>query len=466
IFGATGDLMTKKIAPALFHLFEKGELPREHFRVVGFSRRDISREQFRALVAEMLSRHEDVAGRETLPEFLNLFSYHKGDLKNENDYRLLNSDLRKTDDEWGLCSNKLFYLAVTPEHYQTVFRHLASSGLALPCSPREGWTRVIVEKPFGKDLETAEKLDELLGKLFQEIQIYRIDHYLAKEMLQNILTFRFSNNLFEQAWNNQFVERIDIRLLEKIGVEGRGSFYDGLGALRDVGQNHLLQMLALVTMEHPEDYEVEAILKKREEILRTLRPPQKTEIEKFTFRAQYEGYRSIPGVAADSQTETYFKTKAWLDSPRWRGVAITLESGKRMLEARKEIEITFKHPTPCLCPPGFRDHLKNRVIFSLEPEEAVTIQFWAKKPGLSFEVESRSIKFFLRETKSKSQYVEEYERLLLDCIRGDQTLFLSTEEMKAMWRFIDPIINAWKENATPLNTYKPDTNEIREKTQN
>lgn len=458
IFGATGDLMAKKIVPALFHLFEKQKLPKL-FKVVGFSFEKFTEKEFSDFVFKKLMEHED-ADAKTCSDFCKFFSHQAGQFQNAGDYFDLQKLLKQIDDEWGVCSNKLFYLASPPNFYEPIFKHLASSGLTKPCGPEEGWTRVIVEKPFGSDLRTARKLDVLLEKLFKEIQIYRIDHYMAKEMVQNILAFRFSNNLFEIGWGNQLVESIHIKLLEKIGVEDRGAFYDSVGALRDVGQNHLLQMLALVTMDNPVVFNSETIRKKRGEILKTLEIPNEKEIPNSTFRAQYDGYRNIKGVAQDSTTETYFKARAFLSDPRWRGVPIFLESGKRLGNPMKEIEVIFKHPMPCLCPPGITEHYKNKLIIHWEPKEGITIRFWSKKPGLKMEIEERTFEFLFRNQAQKAQYTEEYEKLLLDCIAGDQTLFVSSEEIEATWKFIDPIISAWQKNKAPLKSYKPDTDSI------
>ncbi len=469
IFGATGDVMARKVVPALYHLFEKNKLPKM-FKIIGFSRQDLSDQKFGEKVFGALTEHSN-ANLKICGEFCNIFSYHKGDFNNKADYVSLAKKLKEIDETWGVCTNKLFYFAVPPQFYETIFKNLAESQLTKPCSPKEGWSRVLVEKPFGRDLKTAKELDRLLGKLFKEIQIYRIDHYLAKEMLQNILSFRFANNLFEDSFNSNSIEKIEIRLLEKLGVEHRGSFYDSVGALQDVGQNHMLQMLALVTMDNPVNLEAETIRRKRAEILQSLIPPSKEEIKQFTYRAQYEGYRNIEGVAPDSNTETYFKIRAFLSTPKFRGVPIILESGKKMEEQVKEIEITLEHPMPCLCPPEAKEHYKNKITFSIEPREAITIQFWSKKPGLEFEMEKKTLNFTFRETKEGTQYIEEYEKLLLDAIVGDQTLFVSTDEMMAMWKFIDPIIKEWsrsqsdrgssmksgKKDAVPMKHYKPHT---------
>ncbi len=460
IFGVTGDLMAKKITPALFHLHGKNRLP-NLFSVIGVSRRPHSDEEFRAHITKLLQKHSDMAkeGRDIKP-FLELFSYSQGQFEDKRTYEELARRVAAVDEKWGICSNKLFYLAVPPDLFKTILTSLASSGLTAPCGPDEGWTRVLVEKPFGRDLKTANELDELLGSLFREMQIYRIDHYLAKEMLQNVLSFRFSNALFEQSWNNQSIDSIRIRLLERMGVEDRGSFYDGLGCLRDVGQNHLLQMLALVTMDNPGRPDAAAIRSERARVLQTLKVPSPDEARRFSFRAQYEGYHGVKGVKPDSRTETYFKIKGFLQSPRWQGVPIIMESGKRIGEQTKEIAVVFKHPEPCLCPPGEEKHYQSEVVFGIEPKEGITIKFWSKKPGLNTGIHRQALDFLYREEKSGSQYVEEYEKLLLDCIVGDQTLFVSTEEVKAMWKFTDAYAKAWEGSAVPLHAYKPDTLDV------
>ncbi|MBI2450471.1 MAG: glucose-6-phosphate dehydrogenase [Candidatus Nealsonbacteria bacterium] len=459
IFGATGDLMRRKIAPALFHLFDRGQLP-GFFHVIGFSKDNITKAEFDNLIKTAIVKHlnfKDIDNGK-IDKFLNLFSHNKGLFENLGDYHELEKAAKEIDDQWKICTNKLFYLAASPQFYEPIFENLAKSGLTRPCSDEEGWTRVIVEKPFGKDLKTANKLEALLCRLFREIQIYRIDHYLAKEMLQNILAFRFSNNLFENSWNNNLIEKIEIRLWEKAGAEDRGSFYDGLGALRDVGQNHLLQMLALVAMDNPIDFSADAIRGKREETLKSLILPLKKEIKDFTFRAQYDGYRNIEGVAKNSVTETYFKIRAFLSLPRWQSVPIIMESGKKLKEQCKEIVVTFKHPIPCLCQTGLEYH-GNKITIRLEPEEKITLQFWSKKPGVGFETEERSFNFFFRELDGRFQYTEEYERLLIDCINGNQTLFVSSKEVTAMWRYTDSIIKGWNNNIVPLKIYKSNTDE-------
>ncbi len=343
-----------------------------------------------------------------------------------------------------------------PEHYQTILGGLAASGLTSVCNAETGYTRVLIEKPFGHDIASSKALDELLASLFREEQIYRIDHYLAKEMLQGILDFRFHNDLLESTWDRDGIERIDISLLETIGVEKRGRFYDGVGALRDVGQNHLLQMLALVTMDQPRSLGADDIRAARAALLNTLRPPLSHEVARSSYRAQHTGYREIEGVDPGSTTETYFRLHTTMSGPRWAGVPVSLESGKRIAPGPlKRIVVTFRHRRPCLC--AGDSHMRNQVVFTLEPGDTISISFWAKRPGLEHEVEERAFDFALYEKTEKLQYVEEYAKLLYDAVRGDQTSFVSTDEVRAMWRFVDPVLDAWRDGAVPLETYTPDT---------
>ncbi len=444
VLGATGDLMTKKIVPALFSLHEKKKLPPK-FRLLGVSRREWADGDFRDHVRSILDVKAPRAKTAAVESFLKLAAYHKLTFHERHDYEALKVALRNIDDRWGVCTNKLFYLSVPPQFYDVILENLHASGLTEPCGPEEGWTRVIIEKPFGNDEKTGKALDARLTKLFKEEQIFRVDHYLGKEMLQNILAFRFKNDLFEGEWNRHFVESIRIRLFESLGVEDRGGFYDGVGALRDVGQNHLLQMLALVTMERPENDSADAIRAARAALLDTLATPSMKEATERSFRAQYEGYRKVKGVAAESETETYFRITGCLVGDRWSEVPIVMEAGKRMGAARKEIEVVLRGG-------------KNRIVIRLEPKEGIQIIFSAKKHGFDFETEERSLEFDFRETQAiHEQYTEEYQKLILDCVVGDQTLFVSSEEIAAMWRFTDPFIAAWKKELVPLRRYAPDS---------
>jgi glucose-6-phosphate 1-dehydrogenase len=454
VLGATGDLMAKKIVPALFSLHEKNKLP-EKFRLLGVSRRPWSDTEFRDHVRSILDVKAPGARTASVESFLKLTTYHKLVFHERADYDALRLVLKGIDDRWGVCSNKLFYLSVPPQFYDVILEHLHAGKLTASCGPEEGWTRVVVEKPFGNDEQSAKALDVRLAKLFQEVQIYRVDHYLGKEMLQNILAFRFENNLFEGEWNRHFVERISIRLFESLGIEDRGGFYDGVGALRDVGQNHLLQILALVTMERPAAMTAPAIRRARAELLEKLEIPSPEDAARRSFRGQYEGYHAAKGVAAESQTETYFRLTGYLSGDRWSGVPIVMESGKRMGEPLKEIEIVMRPADP-----AGDGEKRNRIVIRLEPREGIQVFFVSKKPGFETETELRSFNFDLRTSErggEHMQYTAEYQKLILDCIAGDQTLFVTSEEIAAMWRFVDPFIAAWSKGLVPLRRYAPDS---------
>lgn len=450
IFGITGDLSGKKIIPSLWHLFTQGHLP-EHFSVIGFSRRALSREEFKQIIHDAVSKRGGINIEEKqFRRFFQSFSYQPGTFEDKTAFQSLAKVMAKN-------SNKLFYLAVPPVNFAAIFQNLAQVKLNIR-------SRVLIEKPFGSDLATARSLQSLLSSYFKEEQIYRIDHYLFKEIVQGIENFRFSNNLFESIWDNTTIDRIDLRLYEAIGVEERGNFYDSTGAFRDVGQNHLLSLLAAITMEYPLDnLQAGAFRKNRAKILETLAPWTRETIKKNTSRAQYEGYKKIAGVRPDSQTETYFTLKTELTHPKWQGIPIFMKAGKRLAETRKEIILTLKHPAIChLCEIG--SHKPNRIIFRLEPNDEIIIDFWTKKPGFEKVLEERSLSFFLYEKQTKVQYVEEYTKVLHAAINGDQSLFVSNEEVEAMWKFTDPIIKAWQKNIVPLVEYKPgattDTKEI------
>jgi glucose-6-phosphate 1-dehydrogenase len=457
VYGPTGDLMARKVVPSLFYLRSKGQLP-EKLRVVGFGRREWGDEELRAHVRGILAERAATADPADVEDFLQLFEYQRGEFHEATSYAETAKHLGRIQEEWGVCSNKLFYLAVPPENYEVIFRNLSSSGLTIECSDATGWTRVLVEKPFGDDLDTARDLDTLLASLFREEQIYRIDHYLAKEMLQGILQFRFTNNLFEHEWNRSAVESIDITLLEALDASKRGAFYDKVGALRDVGQNHLLQMLALITMDQPASIAADDIRDARAAQIEALRPMTPGDIADKTFRAQYSGFREVVGVRPDSETETYFQVHTRLSGARWSGVPVTMESGKSMGEACKRIVVTLRRPEKCLCPDDAS--YTNRIVFTLEPADQIEIVFYAKKPGFDEEVEERRFTFFLYEKTEKAQYVEEYAKLMHDAFLGDQTLFVSTREIEAGWRFIDPICEAWGQDVVPLAHYEAGTADI------
>lgn len=453
VFGATGDLAARKIFPAIWHLFERDRCP-ENMAVVGIARRELSQEEFQNIVADAVRAHDASVDDETLSQFLGRFSYQSGDLKDPETYTTLKETIDADEKRWGICANKIMYMAVPQAVYHSVFEGLAEVDLNKPCGGELGWTRILVEKPFGEDLESAERLHDVLTTYFREEQIYRIDHYLFKEIVQGIKNFRFSNNLFESQWNNGLIDSITLRLNETIDVSGRGAFYDAVGALRDVGQNHMLAMLSILTAEYASSANQEHTRALRAELLETLRSWDETKIQQSTMRAQYEGYRENQGVASDSGIETYFALETELDHPRWRGVPIYMEAGKALSEARKEIVLTLKQPSTCfLCEENSLP--ANKIIFRLEPREEIVIHFWTKKPGFDKELEERTFSFFLYEKENKTQYVEEYAKLLYDAMSDDQSLFVSHEEVRAQWKFVDPIIRGWQDGLVPLSVYKP-----------
>jgi glucose-6-phosphate 1-dehydrogenase len=457
VFGVTGDLAAKKIIPSLWHLFLEGRLP-DKLSIVGFSRRKIKDTEFHTLIRKTILKHGGAKGsKEKLSKFFKLFSYQPGKFEDQKAYQTLKDHITKTEDTWGVCANKLFYLAVPPISFKPILKNLASAKLNIPCGGELGWSRILVEKPFGIDLKSAKELQALLSSYFKEEQIYRIDHYLFKEIVQGIENFRFSNNLFENIWDETTIERIDIRLLESIGVEDRGNFYDSIGTLRDVVQNHVLSILALLTMEQPKNLDIDSIRENRANILEALTPWTKKTIKQNTYRAQYDGYKNIKGVDKKSKTETYLSLKTNLTNNRWKDIPILIEAGKRMAKSQKEIVLTLKHPEVCLLCETAKNHGPNKIVFRLNPNDEIIINFWTKKPGFEKTLEERTFSFFLYEKKAKVQYVEEYAKIINAATEGDRSLFVSPEEIEASWKFTDPISKAWKNNTVPLEEYKPDT---------
>lgn len=434
IFGVTGDLARQKLLPALFHLFNSNLLPK-HFSIVGVGRRKFIHEDFVDYVREVL-QEKDIT---EVGSFLEHLEYVQGEFDNESTYTKLGETLGRIDSkQYDECSNKLFYLSVPPNLFKLILNNLAQSGLTIPCSDSDGWTRILVEKPFGNDSKTAEELDLLLGKLFREEQIFRIDHYLAKETVQNILTFRFSNTLFEPMWNRKYIESVDIEMFETNTAEDRGAFYDGIGALRDVGQNHLLQLLALIAMEPCNDMSDTEIRKRRSDVFKSMR------LGKNLIRGQYDGFLNESGVENDSETETFFSLEAFVKNKRWKGVPFTITSGKALDKKLVEIRVRFKDQTPGSFMNEEYDHQDVNVLtFTVQPEEGISLLFWVKKPGFENKVEPRELSFNYHHEHGNERHVDAYEKVLYDCIIGDQTLFASTDEVRESWNFITPIIKQW-----------------------
>lgn len=448
IMGITGDLAQNKLLPALLDLYIKNVLP-EKFKIVGFSRRDINREDFEMFVKNALQKKNKYSATQ-IGSFIEQTEYVRGDFDNIDSFKSLKSRLDGIDDTIGQCTNKLVYLSVPPSLYEMLFNNIAQSGLSQACGGELGWTRILVEKPFGNDDKTAMALDKQLGKLFAEEQVFRIDHYLAKEVLQNVLTFRFSNTMFEPLWNRKHIESVHIHFFEGNDVSKRGSFYDGIGALRDVGQNHMLQMLAMVAMEKPAHLSCVDIRRERARVLSSIAPAKNT--DEFV-RAQYEGYTQTDGVAPDSTTETFFSIIAEIKNNRWKGVPFHLVSGKALNESRVEIRIVFKDPDPTFfVPQGHPDQEKNTLIFRIQPHEGIGLVFWFKVPGFESRTEQKTLKFDYSDSPDTNMIPDAYEKVLYDCIQGDQTLFASTDEVIASWKYITNVIQKWQD--VPVSSYK------------
>lgn len=458
VLGATGDLITKKVIPSVGQLYFDRRLPK-CFHVVGMARKPFTDPEFQTHVQEQLQHKLPDIKTDLAQEVSRLFTYHQGDFSDLKAFTVLREKLEKIDLDWGICSNKIFYLAVPPSQFGPIIKNMVNVRLNIPCGGKLGWTRLLIEKPFGTDAASAKKLFGLFDKDFKEEQLYLIDHYLAKDIVQAIMHFRFSNNLFEKSWDRHTIERIDISLLETLDVADRGAFYDSVGTFRDVGQNHLLQMLAAITMPFPGNTSASKIRALRAEIMESFRPWTTTDIRSKTFRAQYDGYLNIKNVQPDSVTETYFKMQTTLTHPAWAGVPITLEAGKACPEIKKQAIVTFKKPRPSST---FKPetHIQNKVIFTIDPDDRISIHFWAQKPGLDQQLEERTLDFFFYEKTKKVQYVEEYSELIFSCLIGNQSMFISPREIMAQWKFTDPVVVAWRNNAVPLNHYKPQTGDM------
>jgi len=443
LLGATGDLAQKKLLSSLMDLYERGVLP-DRFHVVAFSKDALTTEEYRTFVRTCIGKREKVYPPGMLEAFLGSITYVQGMFDDREAFERIRSALDEYDDSIGMCTSKLFYLAVPPTFYDTIFEQIAHTKLDQPCIVGEGWTRILVEKPFGSDLDHAHYLEDKLSVLFREEQIYRIDHYLAKDALQNIIAFRFSNGIFEDNWNRDYVEAVYIRVFENIDVRTRGSFFDGVGALRDVGQNHMLQMLALIAMENPEKLDAPSIRSARAKVLRALRVPTRDDIGTTIIKGQYEDYRTTPNVDPNSKTETYFALKTFVDTPAWKGVPFYLEHGKAMEESRTEITVRFRSSKTCVCGEREPHEHPNFVRFTISPEQKITVRFWVRKPGLKYELEPNDLSFDRHSTLPPgSTLAEAYEEVLFDGICGDQTLFVSNDEQEAAWAFVTKILKLW-----------------------
>lgn len=465
IFGATGDLTHRKLVPALYNLAAEGALP-QAVNVVGFARRDKTDESFRAELGEttrQFSRRQ--VNEDIWAGFAGSICYHRSAFDDPTGYATLAERLDALDRERGTRGNRLFYLAASPDQFEVILRNLRESGLNR--APGNGWARVIVEKPFGTDLASARALNALVEASFPESETYRIDHYLGKETAQNIMVLRFANAIFEQLWNARYIHHVQITASEQIGVEGRAGYYDKAGALRDMIQNHLLQLLCLTAMEPPVGLDADSIRDEKVKVLRALRPLDDAAARKLVVRAQYgagavngtrvPAYRDEQNVNPESLTETYVAMQVNIDNWRWAGVPFFLRVGKRLAKAATEIAVQFKGAPPVLFNVARQTLTNNVLVIRIQPDEGISLRMSAKVPGAAVRVEPVKMDFHYGTSFGKGT-PEAYERLLLDAMSGDATLFARRDEVEEAWRFVDRILEAWSaQDAEGLAMYSAGT---------
>ena len=450
LFGVTGDLARRKLVPALYNLAASGALP-EKFALVGFSRSANSAEELRERLRESLSKFSRTQpiDEEVWADFSSRIHAVAGNIDDPEAYRRLASALERVEAEWGTGGNRLFYLSTPASAFEPSLVNLRESGLVKHAygAPAGPWSRVIVEKPFGHDLASGVALNHLVHEVLDESQIYRIDHYLGKETVQNILVFRFGNTIFEPLWNRNHIDHVQITMAESIGVEGRGAFYEETGVLRDIVQNHLLQVLALCTMEPPVSMEADEIRNMKAQALRSLRRINAHEVDTHVVRGQYDSYREEPGVSPESLTSTYVAMRAYIDNWRWQGVPFYLRAGKGLGKRVTEVSFHFKSIPFCLY--GDREVCQlipgNVLKLRLQPDEGISIDIASKIPGEDLSVGGVTMDFSYSEAFDKPA-PEAYERLLLDAMRGDATLFARHDEVEHSWQFCDPILQRWKDS--------------------
>jgi len=464
IFGATGDLSGRKLLPALYNLAKQRSLP-AGFAVVGAAMNEMTDDAFHKHASDLIhefSRTQPIDDR-VLDAFLSSISYVKVDFAQVADFKALAQKLQQLDDANHIPGNRIFYCATPPPSYQTIALQIQASGL----NTGPGFHRIVVEKPFGSDLQSARELTQTLQKVFAEDSVYRIDHYLGKETVQNILAFRFANSIFEPVWNSNLIDSVQITVAEEIGIEQRGAYYDKAGALRDIIQNHGLQLVTLTAMEPPLAFEAGAVRDEKVKVLRSIRPLIGEDIEQSTVRGQYSGgwvlgeqvpgYREEKNVASDSQTETFAALRVFVDNWRWAGVPFYIRAGKRMPKRVTEIRIQFKRP-PHLT--FGREAMKevdpNAITLRIQPEEGISLKFGAKVPSAGLRIRSVTMDFEYM-TSFLVEAPEAYERLLLDCMIGDPTLFTRADEVEAAWTLIDPVENASRSGRPPIGTYAAGT---------
>jgi len=453
IFGATGDLTHRKLLPALYDLALEHPLP-AGFSVVGFARRPYSDEEFREQALESINQYcrQKPVNPQIWESFASGIRYLQADFNDVRGYEKLGTLLNTIDQQRGTSGNRIFYLSTPPSQYPEIIHNLGVVGLN---KNRKGWTRIIIEKPFGHDLASARELNRQVAKVFKEEQVYRIDHYLGKETVQNILVFRLANGIFEPVWNRRYVDHVQITVAENIGVEGRGAYYEESGAIRDMVQNHAMQLLSLVAMEPPITLDADAVRDEKVKVLHALQPLNGQDVTTHMIRAQYGpgwvggqqvvGYREERGVSPASTTETYVAMKVFIDSWRWAGVPFYLRTGKHLPKRVTEIAIQFKQAPLMLFKrsEAYGQVEPNVLTLRIQPDEGISLKFGAKVPGSEMQIRSVNMDFFYGSSFVREQ-PEAYERLLLDCMMGDSTLFTRRDEVEAAWTFLQGILDEWK----------------------
>jgi glucose-6-phosphate 1-dehydrogenase len=457
LFGATGDLAHRKVVPALLQLWRTHLLPNE-FMLVAIGRRPYDDDTFRAeLRASLVLWSRVPAEPEVLDEFLGRISYHQGDFGADGTYDRLVERLDAVDKVHGTNGNRLFYLACQPSSFPMIIAQLGRVGLDHEVHGG-GWRRVVVEKPFGRDLDSARRLNREVGKVFRESQVYRIDHYLGKETVRNLLVFRFGNGIFEPLWNRRYVDHVQITVAESIGVETRGSFYEETGASRDFLQNHLMQLLSLVAMEPPASFDADALRDEKVKVIRAITPMGPTEVARDVVRGQYgpgwveakpvPGYRQEHQVDPESETETFVAARYTIDDWRWSGVPFYVRTGKRLPKRATEIAIQFKPVPHRLFRDTQADPEPNLLAMRIQPDEGILLRFAAKVPGLGIDVRTVNMDFTYGSSFSVDS-PDAYETLLLDALLGDASLFTRADEVEAAWSIVTPIIDAWLDQPPP-----------------
>lgn len=460
IFGASGDLTKRKLIPALFELYTRHFLP-DSFAIVGASRSPLSDDEFRKIADEFLPDNKETA------EFKKMLYYQPVSPDNVKDFEKLKLRMEALGKEQNIAPNFIFYLSTPPSLYEIIPKQLWQTGLS---QSSQFFRRLIIEKPFGTDLESAKNLNINLLNYFSEEQIYRIDHYLGKETVQNLLVTRFSNGIFEPLWNHNYIERVEITSAESLGVEGRGGYYDHSGALRDMLQNHLLQLVGFVAMEPPVVIEANAIRNEILKVFQSLRPIPENRVSTCVIRGQYTesrikgekvaGYRDEPGVDPLSRTETFVALKFFIDNWRWAGVPFYIRTGKKLPTRVTEIVIHFKTvPHHLFNSPGTT--VNNQLIIRIQPDEGILLKFGMKTPGAGFQVQTVNMDFHYSSLASDF-LPSAYERLLLDCMQGDATLYTRGDAVEQAWKFVQPVLNAWETNPEipvfgyPAGTWGPE----------